>query len=73
MILFSHQKWLLGSFLIFADTQLIARRAYEILDENRNPTEPTGVLRLPTGEIVQWANLELPYKPAAPHSGRIDA
>ena len=69
MILSRHNRWLLGSFLIFADNHFIARRAREILLKDGNITERTGVLKLSTGEVVQWANLDLPRRPSPSRYG----
>jgi hypothetical protein len=67
MLISGNRNWLFGSFLIFAENQFIARRTHEILMEqakhaDQSSAERTGVLTLPGGEVVQWANLDLPYK-----------
>jgi hypothetical protein len=62
MIFSGQRTWLLGSFLIFADNHFLARRARKILIERNKFTDRTGALTLSTGEVVQWSNLDLPYK-----------
>lgn len=61
MILTAHEKWLFGSFLIFARNQFVARKAYEILSMERDSTRRAGVLNLNTGETARWMNLDLPF------------
>lgn len=62
MIIASHKNWVFGSFLIFSENQFTARRARETLIRDPDSTKRTGVLMLPTGEMVRWTNLDLPYK-----------
>jgi hypothetical protein len=66
MIISGNKKWLLGSFLIFADNQFVARRARDILIEDQKPNERTGVLTLSTGEVAHWMNLDFACQSTPP-------
>ena len=53
----SQKQWLFGSFLIVADNRFSARAAYNMLEQVIDPSQHSGVLKLPFGKTARWMYL----------------
>lgn len=50
-------RWMLGSYVVYAQNLYVARRAYEWARAQPGP-EPFGTIELESGEVVDWINMD---------------